>query len=141
MIEKCEEKFLSEIDIGTLIKRMRKSYNSRDDIVKDKKLRQYLKLNKSNIILSDDESQIEDHDFEVNKGYFSSSSDDNAGDVIQVSKMGELEKNLKERLRVNLIRNMPISNLQKMQLYYQNEFEANSKTSILGNFLQMAKKP
>ena len=54
-IEKCEEKFLSEIDIGTLIKRLRKSFNSLEEI-KDKKLRNYLKLNKANIIVSDDDS-------------------------------------------------------------------------------------
>ena len=43
------------MDIGTLIKRLRRSYNSLDDL-KDKKLRQYLKLNKGNIIVSDDDS-------------------------------------------------------------------------------------
>ena len=80
MIEKCEEKFLSEIDIGTLIKRLRRSYNSLDDI-KDKKLRQYLKLNKSNIIVSDD-SQEKDHDFKVKNGYFSCSSEDYPDEVI-----------------------------------------------------------
>ena len=74
MIEKCEEKFLEEIDIGTMIKRIRRSYNSLGDI-RDKKLRKYLKLNKANIIISDDDSQDEDHEFEVEKGYFSSSSD------------------------------------------------------------------
>ena len=72
-----------------MIKRLRKSYNSLDDI-KDKKLRKYLKLNKANIIVSDDDSQDEDHDFEVEKGYFSSSDDDNPDEVIHVEKMGEL---------------------------------------------------
>ena len=107
MIEKCEEKFLSEIDIGTLIKRLRRSYNSLDDI-KDKKLRQYLKLNKANIIVSDD-TQENDHDFKVENGYFSCSSEDYPDEVIQVENMDELNQNLKERLRVNLIKNMPIS--------------------------------
>ena len=54
MIEKCEEKFLAEIDIDTLIKRIRRSNNSVGDI--DKDLQRYLKLNKSNIIISDDDS-------------------------------------------------------------------------------------
>lgn len=72
LIEKCEEKFLAEIDIGTLIKRIRRSNNTLDNI-QDRDLKRYLKLNKSNIIISDDDSQSE-HDFEVTKGYFSSSS-------------------------------------------------------------------
>ena len=55
MIEKCEEKFLAEIDIGTLIKRIRTCANSLDDI-EDNDLKRYLKLNKSNIIMSDDDS-------------------------------------------------------------------------------------
>ena len=56
MIEKCEEKFLSEIDINTLLKRLRRSNNSLEHI-DDKKMRKYLKLNKKNIIVSDDDSQ------------------------------------------------------------------------------------
>lgn len=55
MIEKCEEKFLAEIDIGTLIKRIRRCNNSLGDI-QDKDLNRYLKLSKSNIIISDDDS-------------------------------------------------------------------------------------
>lgn len=75
MIEKCEEKFLAEIDIGTLIKRIRRSDNSLS-MIQDKNLKRYLKLHKSNIIVSEDDSENDQHDFEVEKGYFSSSSSD-----------------------------------------------------------------
>ena len=83
MIEKCEEKFLSEIDIGTMIKRLRTSYNSLDDL-KEKDLKEYLKLNRANIIISDDDSDDQNHDFAVEKGYFSSSSGEDPDEVIKV---------------------------------------------------------
>ena len=113
-IEKCESQFLAEIDIGTMIKRIRRSYHSLGDI-RDKKLRKYLKLNKANIIVSDNDSDEKDHEFEVEKGYFSSSSD-NMDEIIQVHKKDEFDKNLREQLRVNCIGNMPISDEQKLLL-------------------------
>ena len=79
-------------------------------------MKQYLKLSKSNIIISDDDSQDEQHDFKVEKGYFSTSSDGESKDVIQVQKEDELDQNLKERLKVSFIGNMPISAEQKLQL-------------------------
>lgn len=45
-------------------------------MIQDKNLKRYLKLHKSNIIVSEDDSENDQHDFEVEKGYFSSSSSD-----------------------------------------------------------------
>ena len=107
---------------------MRRSEHTLIDVDDDKEINGYLKLNKSNIIISDDDSQDEQYEHEVDKGYFSSSGgeEQNDDDVIQVQKKDQFDSQIKERLRLGLIGNIPISEEQKMKL-------RNSKTLELGD--------
>ena len=61
------------MDVSSLIKRIRFSYNTMTKLT-DKEMKKYLYFNQTNIVNMSDSD--DDFDYNVEKGYFSSSSSD-----------------------------------------------------------------
>lgn len=118
ILEKCEERFQQELDVNTLIKRMRFSYNSLSKM-KNQQIDKYLRLNESSVVMNSESSDDDNFDFQVDKGYFSSTDEDQpnkekqeAEDNIQDAFLLQLQDGIEK----NLIRGMKISKEQRMQL-------------------------
>ena len=75
-MEKCEDRFQQELDVNTILKRLRYSYNSLSQL-KNSSVRKYLRLNETSVVMHSDSSGEDNFDFQVNKGYFSTSDDEN----------------------------------------------------------------
>ena len=117
MLEKCESRFQQELDVNTIIKRLRFSYNSLSQL-KNKELKKYLRLHRSNVICETD-SEDREYDFEVGKSYFSSSDDDPSNPKKKSTeefKTSEFTKNVQASIRESLIQGMNIPNSSKNQI-------------------------
>lgn len=51
ILEKCEERFQQELDVNTIIKRTRYSYNSLSQL-ENKDIKKYLRLNESTVVMN-----------------------------------------------------------------------------------------
>ena len=63
-MQKCEERFQQELDINTILKRIRYSYNSLSQII-NKDIKGYLKLNECSVVMNSESSDVDNFDFKV----------------------------------------------------------------------------
>ena len=65
-------KFLSETDVNTMIKRLRVASGT-TGVIKDAELKECLRLQKQNIVFDSDSEKDQNYDFQVERGCFSES--------------------------------------------------------------------
>ena len=102
------------MDANTLIKRIRFTSNAFPQF-KDKDVTKYLKLNESLVVL-ESSSEEDDFNFNVHKGYFSSSDEDQNDDKKVVVPQDEFSINFRNLVRDKTIQGLKISHKQKLSI-------------------------
>ena len=77
LLKKCEDRFLNETDINTIVKRLRVASATAGKI-RDKTLKSYLRMQRQNIVFDSDSEKDESYDYQLDKGFFSESEDNDS---------------------------------------------------------------
>ena len=133
------------MDVNTLIKRLRYSYNSLSQL-KNKELNKYLRLHRSNVVC-DYDSDEKEYDFQVGKSYFSSSDEDLLDTNGKAAKKTEEEqlktsdftKNVQLSIRESLIQGINIPNHRKNKIVMET-FKSNLATKLRARIAEKQKE-
>ena len=101
-LERCEARFLAELDVNTILKKLRYSATAFATQFEDCEIKKYLKLNRS-ITVNDSSSEEEDlFDENVQNGFFTSDENDEEPQDIP-DERSEFSTKLREMILIQII--------------------------------------